>query len=161
MLTVKIIAVGKLKESYLREACGEYVKRLGTFCKLEIIEIPERRLSDNPSEKEIELVLSEEAKSMRTILNVKDAYNIALCIEGKTPSSPELSELMQKVAVDGKSTVNFIIGSSFGISEESKRKADFRHSMSRMTFPHQLARVMLLEQIYRAFQILNNGKYHK
>lgn len=161
MLNVNIVTVGKLKESYLREACAEYVKRLGAFCRVEVAEIPERRLSDNPSEKEIAAALGEEAKNMTSLLGVKDSYNIAMCIEGKMLTSPELSAQLAKVAVEGKSTVNFIIGSSCGISEEVKQKAHLKLSMSRMTFPHQLARVMLLEQVYRAFQIANNGKYHK
>lgn len=161
MLSINIITVGKLKESYLRDACNEYTKRLGTFCKLNIIELSERRLSENPSDKEIVFALSDEAKAMNALLNVKDSYNIAMCIEGKQVSSVELSEQIEKVSVNGKSTINFIIGSSFGIADEVKNMADFKLSMSKMTFPHQLARVMLLEQIYRVFQISSNGKYHK
>lgn len=161
MLSVNIITVGKLKESYLREACNEYIKRLSTFCKLNIIELSERRLSENPSEKEINSALLDEAKAMNTLLSVKDSYNIAMCIEGRQPSSVELSDQIEKVSVNGKSTINFIIGSSFGIADEVKNSADFKLSMSKMTFPHQLARVMLLEQLYRAFQISSNGKYHK
>ena len=161
MLEVNLIAVGKLKESYLREACTEYSKRLGAFCWLNIIEIQEHRLGDAPSGKEISVALTEEAKSMENFLNVKNSYNFAMCIEGKMLSSEELAAQVQKISVDGKSTLNFVIGSSYGLADEFKTRADLKLSISRMTFPHQLARVMLLEQIYRAFQIANHGKYHK
>lgn len=161
MLTVNIIAVGKLKESYLRDACNEYIKRLRAFCKLNIIELSESRLSDNPSEKEITSALADEAKAMNSFLIVKDSFNVAMCIEGKQFSSVEFSQQLEKAAINGKSTINLIIGSSFGIADEVKQMADLRLSMSKMTFPHQLARVMILEQIYRAFQISSNGKYHK
>ena len=161
MLSVNLITVGKLKESYLRDACNEYAKRLSLFCKLNIIELSEARLNDNPSEKETANALLQEAKAMDSFLNLKDCWNIAMCIEGKQLTSPELSKHMENISVNGKSTINFIIGSSFGISEDVKEKSNFKLSMSKMTFPHQLARVMLLEQIYRAFQISSNGKYHK
>ena len=161
MLNVNIITVGKLKESYLREACSEYLKRLQKFCKINVIELPESRLNENPSEKEIASALFNEAKLMNSYLTQKDCYNISMCIEGKHLSSVELSQHFDKVSINGKSSINIIIGSSFGISDEVKDISDFRLSMSKMTFPHQLARVMILEQIYRAFQISNNGKYHK
>lgn len=161
MLNVNLITVGKLKESYLREACGEYAKRLQAFCRLNIIELNESRLSDNPSEKEIKTALSNEGKAMMNYLTANSCFNIAMCIEGKQLSSVRLAEKIEKIAVDGKSTINIIIGSSFGIADEIKSMSDFRLSMSEMTFPHQLARVMLLEQIYRAFQINSGGKYHK
>lgn len=158
MLNVKIITVGKLKEQYLRDACGEYLKRLKRFGSVQVVELEEYRLSDNPSQKEIEKALEIEGNSIRK--EVK-GYMIAMCIEGKQLSSTKLAEKMLKISVEGQSTVSFVIGSSFGIAESVKQSADFKLSMSEMTFPHQLARVMLLEQIYRAFQINNNGKYHK
>ena len=161
MMNINIIAIGKLKESYLREAAYEYSKRLSGFCKLNIIEIPESRLSENPSEKEIQNALINEARLIEEQINKKSALNIALCIEGRQLSSEELSQKISGAGVNGKSTINFIIGSSFGISPNVKSKADFKLSMSKMTFPHQLARVLLLEQIYRAFQISSGGKYHK
>lgn len=161
MITVNIITVGRLKESYLREACNEYSKRLQAFCKLNVIELNESRLPDNPSQKETETALLNEAKNMMNLLTVNNVYNIAMCIEGKQLSSEKLSQKIEQVSVSGKSTVNFIIGSSFGIAEQIKQLADFKLSMSEMTFPHQLARVMLLEQVYRAFQISSGGKYHK
>lgn len=161
MLSVNIIAVGKLKESYLREACAEYVKRLGAFCKINVTELPESKLPDSPSEKEIFTALANEGKSIAAILSGKDCYNITMCIEGRQLSSEGFAEKIGKISVEGKSVLNIVIGSSHGISEDVKKLSDFRLSMSEMTFPHQLARVMVLEQVYRAFQILNGGKYHK
>lgn len=161
MQTVNIITVGKLKESYFRDACAEYAKRLGAFCKLNITELPESRLPDNPSQNEIAKALENEGKEMLALMSSKSAYNIAMCIEGKQLSSVELSAKLDEIAVSGGSTVNFVIGSSFGICDEVKNKCQLRMSMSKMTFPHMLARVMLLEQIYRAYQISSGGKYHK
>ncbi len=161
MMSINIIAVGKLKEEYLRNASSEYSKRLSGFCRLNITELPESRLSDNPSEKEIQIALSNEARLIEEQINKKPALNIAMCIEGKQLSSEELSRKIVDAGINGKSTINFIIGSSFGISPKIKSKADFKLSMSRMTFPHQLARILLLEQIYRSFQISGGGKYHK
>lgn len=158
MLNVKVITVGKLKEKYLRDACDEYLKRLKRFGNVVVTELDESRLSDNPSEKEIENALNTEAES---ILKHAAGYVVPMCIEGKQLSSVKLAEKMADIPVHGQSTVTFIIGSSFGLSDKVKQKADFKLSMSEMTFPHQLARVMLLEQIYRAFQINNGGKYHK
>jgi len=161
MFTVNIIFVGKLKEQYLRDAIAEYSKRLSAFCKLNFVEISEQKLSDNPSNKEIENAISLEGRQMLSYLNLKSAYSFSMCIEGKQLSSEELAENINTIALNGNSTLNFIIGSSFGISDEVKKASNFRLSMSKMTFPHQLARVMLVEQIYRAFQIQNNSKYHK
>lgn len=161
MLNVNLITVGKLKESYLRDACAEYQKRLQAFCKLNIVELNESRLSDSPSEKEIKTALSNEGKAMMSLLSGNSCYNITMCIEGIQLSSVKFAEKLEKISVDGKSTVNIVIGSSFGIADEIKAMSDFKLSMSEMTFPHQLARVMLLEQLYRAFQINSGGKYHK
>ena len=161
MLNVNIITVGKLKESYLRDACAEYVKRLGGYCKLTVTELTESKLPDDPSEKEINIALSNEGKAIGNFLSENNSYNIVMCIEGKQMPSEKLAEKISQVSVDGKSRLNFVIGSSFGIAEEIKKLADLRLSMSEMTFPHQLARVMLLEQLYRSFHILNGGKYHK
>lgn len=161
MINVNIVAVGKLKESYLREACAEYSKRLNGFCKLSIAELAESRLPPDPSAKETAAALSAEGKAMLPFLSAKSSFNIAMCIEGRQLSSEELAEKINEAAVTGKSTLNFFIGSSFGLAEEVKKACDMRLSMSEMTFPHMLARVMLLEQIYRAFQINSGGKYHK
>lgn len=159
-MNVNIIAVGKLKEDYLRAACGEYGKRLSAFCRISVIELPESRLGDNPSEKEIIRALDAEAEEIMGKLG-SGSYNIVLCIEGKEITSEELAGMLEKIPTEGKSTVNIIIGSSYGLSENLKRQADCRISMSKMTFPHQLARVMILEQLYRGFMIGSGRKYHK
>lgn len=160
MVNVTIICVGKLKEKYLRDACDEYKKRLSALCKLNIIELTPEKLSDNPSAKEIENALKAEGKAIaEKIPNGARIYT--MCIEGKQFSSVELSGQLDDIAVSGFSHVVFIIGGSFGLSEEIKAKSHIKLSMSKMTFPHQLARVMLLEQIYRAAQISAGTKYHK
>ena len=160
MLNVNIICLGKLKESYLRDACAEYEKRLKAFCRLNIIELSPCKLPDNPGENQIAGALDEESERILAKINPGDAV-YPLCIEGKEMPSEALSKELESCALTGESTVDFIIGSSFGLSEKVKSKAKIRLSMSKMTFPHQLARVMLLEQIYRAFMISSGGKYHK
>ncbi len=160
-MNINIIAVGKLKESYFREACAEYSKRLTAYCKLSIAELAEGRLPECPSEKEIKSALDAEGRAALPYLKEKNCFNIAMCIEGTQFSSEKLAKKIMDVSVWGKSTINFFIGSSYGLSEEIKSMCDLRLSMSEMTFPHMLARVMLLEQIYRCLQILNGGKYHK
>lgn len=160
MIKINIITVGKLKEGYLREAQAEYSKRLGAYCKLNIVELSESRLPDDPSQKEIDAALANEAQAMGKYLDISNSKTIAMCIEGGQHSSIKLSEKLQKLSLEA-STLNFVIGSSFGIDEAVKKRADIRLSMSEMTFPHQLARIMLLEQIYRAFSISNGSKYHK
>lgn len=160
MLNITLICVGKLKEQYLRDACDEYKKRLSTLCKLNLVELTPERLSDNPSQKEIENALANEGR--RIIEKIPNGSKIyTMCIEGKQFSSEELSAKLDADAVSGASNVTFIIGGSFGLSDEVKAKSSVRLSMSKMTFPHQLARVMLLEQIYRAMQISIGTKYHK
>lgn len=160
MLNITIIAVGKLKEQYLRDASAEYQKRLSTLCKLNIVELNPEKLSDNPSAKEIENALNNEAK--RIIEKIpKGAKVYSMCIEGKQRTSEELSREIDSLAVEGVSNIVFIIGGSFGLSDEVKKLSAYRLSMSKMTFPHQIARIMLLEQIYRAMQISLGTKYHK
>lgn len=159
MLNVNIICVGKLKESYLREAIEEYGKRMRTLCKLSVIELPEERTADNPSPAQTEKTVSAESDRILQKIGRSD-YVVAMCVEGKNLSSEELSAKLEEIAqISG--TVDFIIGGSWGLSDALKARADFRLSMGRMTFPHQLFRVMLLEQIYRAFQISRGTKYHK
>ena len=148
MLKVKIIPVGKLKEKFYIEACKEYIKRLEFYCNLEIKELPE----GGGLEKEAALIKKE---------LVPGCFTVAMCIEGKQISSEELADLIDRAQIGGKSTIFIIIGSSEGMCDEIKRLADAKISMSRMTFPHHLARVMILEQIYRAMNILSGGKYHK
>ena len=160
MLNVNIICVGKLKEKFLTDAIKEYSKRLSAFCKLNITELDETKLPDRVSDSEIANALKSESEKILSKVG-KDAFVIAMCIEGKMMSSEELSKLFDRVSVEGKSRVDIIIGSSFGLSDEVKKRADLRLSVSPMTFPHQLFRVMILEQVYRAFQISTGGKYHK
>lgn len=160
MLSVNIICVGKLKEKYLTDAIKEYSTRLSAFCKFSIVELSEYTLPEKASKSQIDKALEEEGKEIIKKLS-KNSLVVPMCIEGKLLSSEELSGAIADAAVSGKSAVDFIIGSSFGLSDEVKKKGDIRLSMSRMTFPHQLARVMLSEQIYRAFQISSGGKYHK
>ncbi|MBQ7295536.1 MAG: 23S rRNA (pseudouridine(1915)-N(3))-methyltransferase RlmH [Clostridia bacterium] len=160
MLNITIIAIGKLKEQYLRDASAEYQKRLSTLCKLNIIELPAQKLSDNPSEKEIDNALAAEGKKIMEKIP-KGARIYTMCIEGKQRSSEELSRELDMAGVEGDSSVVFIIGGSFGLSEDVKKLSAYRLSMSKMTFPHQIARIMLLEQIYRSLQISIGTKYHK
>lgn len=157
-MTINLIVIGKLKEDYLRSACAEYIKRLSRYCSFQLFELDECRLSDNPSEKEIASALKKESEQIKKYAK---GMIIPMCIEGKQLSSPELSEKLSSAGLNGFSTITFIIGSSFGLDAEIKASGHFKLSMSKMTFPHQLARVMLLEQIYRAFQISEGGKYHK
>ena len=157
-MNIRLIVIGKLKEDYLLSACAEYIKRLGRYCSFELFELDECRLSDKPSDKEIAAALKKEAAQIK---KYAAGLIVPMCIEGKQLSSPELSQHITSAAVTGHSTVTFIIGSSFGLDPEIKSLGSLRLSMSKMTFPHQLARVMLLEQIYRAFQIAEGGKYHK
>lgn len=159
MLSVNIICVGKLKESYLREATEEYAKRLKALCKLSVIELPEERVGDDPSDAEISRTVNAESERIIAKLGKGD-YVIALCVEGKNISSEELSARLEDISMRS-STVDLIIGGSWGLSDAVKQRADFRLSMGKMTFPHQLFRVMLLEQLYRAFQISRGTKYHK
>ncbi len=157
-MNVNLIVIGKLKEDYLRSACAEYIKRLGRYCSFQLHELEECRLSDSPSEKEIAAALKKEGAQIKKLAK---GFIVPMCIEGKQLSSTELSETIASAGVNGASTVTFIIGSSFGLDPEVKRLGSLKLSMSKMTFPHQLARVMLLEQIYRSFQIAEGGKYHK
>lgn len=161
MLRVNIICIGRIKEKYFTDALGEYAKRLSAFCKIQIVELPEEKIRSNtPNAAQIDEVLRAEGQRMLQKIAASD-YVCAMCIEGKMLSSEELAQRLDELALSGRSTVDFIIGGSYGLSDEVKRRADLRLSMSRMTFPHQLARVLLSEQIYRAFEISTNGKYHK
>ena len=160
MQRVTVLCVGKLKERFYADAAAEYVKRLQRYCKLEIIELPEQRLPEDPSPAEIQRALRAEGAAIREKLP-KGGAVVALCIEGKPCSSEELSRRMADFGIQGRTQVTFIIGGSFGLGENVKKQADWRLSMSPMTFPHHLARVMLLEQIYRACQIAEGTKYHK
>lgn len=159
-MNVQLIALGSLKEKYMKDFSAEYEKRLSAFCKLTVTEIEPVRLSDNPSEKEIQNALKKEADLIRSKM-LRNSFVFTMCIEGKELSSEELSKKFENIGVSGQNNIVFIIGSSFGLSEDIKRESDIKLSMSPMTFPHKLARIMLLEQIYRAFSISHGGKYHK
>lgn len=160
MQKITVLCVGKLKEAFYAAAVAEYQKRLSRFCKLEICELAEQRLGDDPSPAEIEQALRREADAICEKLPHGGAL-IALCIEGTEMDSVTLSEKLGQFASAGYSQLTFLIGGSFGLHASVKARADLRLSMSPMTFPHHLARVMLLEQIYRAYQIETGTKYHK
>lgn len=158
-MNINIICVGKLKEKYLTDACNEYIKRLSAY-KLNVTELAPERLGDSPSESEIKSALEKEGKRIIEKLP-KNSFVYAMCIEGRQRTSEELSAEIEKIKLGGTGTLTFIIGGSFGLSDEVKQRANEKLSMSRMTFPHQLARIMLLEQIYRAVQIGLGTRYHK
>lgn len=161
MIKINIICIGKIKEKYFTDAIAEYAKRLTAFCKFNIVELSEERIKSNtPNQSQIDEVISSEGKRIMQKISPSD-YVVAMCIEGKLMSSEELSKLIDNASVSGKSTVDFIIGGSYGLDESVKKRADVCLSMSKMTFPHQMARMILSEQIYRAFEISSNGKYHK
>ena len=160
MQKVTILCVGKLKEKFYADAVAEYTKRLGRFCKLDIVELAEERLPEDPSPAQIGAALAKEADAIRGKLPAS-AYVIAMCVEGKSRSSEELARLMADSGSRGDSHLVFLIGGSFGLHPSVKELAAVKLSMSPMTFPHHLARVMLLEQIYRAYQINAGSKYHK
>lgn len=160
MFSVTLICVGKMKEKFYISAFEEYQKRLGAFCRFELIEIQEQRLSENPAEKEIRTALGKEAAEIEKHIPA-GAVVIAMCVEGIQKSSPELADQLKSWANHGCNKACFIVGGSFGLSDEIKQKADLRLSVSKMTFPHHLFRVMLAEQIYRAFSILEGSRYHK
>lgn len=157
---MKLICVGKMKERFFVEAFEEYRKRLSAYCRLELSELQETRLPAEPSEKEIEAGLQKEAAEiLRSI--PPDAYAVALCVEGRQLKSEGVAELIRDRENSGKPRLCLIVGGSFGLAPAVKSRADMRLSMSEMTFPHHLARIMLTEQIYRGFKILEGSKYHK
>ena len=159
MLNVKLITIGTLKESYLREAAEEYKKRLGAYCKFTEVNLSEVKLSDKPAGKEIDAALEAEGKQILAAMSPR-AYKIALCVEGKQLSSEQLAEYIDSAAaVSG--CLCFVIGGSYGMSDAVKSVAALRLSFSKLTFPHQLMRVILLEAVYRGFNIIKGTKYHK
>lgn len=159
-MNITLITVGKLKEKYLKQAIDEYSKRLSRYCKLEIIELNDEKTPDNASEKEELMIKEKEGKAI--LSRVKDnAYVVAMDLKGKQLTSEELASFISDCGVRGNSNIVFIIGGSLGLSDEVIKRADYKLCFSKMTFPHQLFRVMLLEQIYRSFRINNNEPYHK
>ena len=159
MIGVKLIALGTLKEAYWRDAAAEYEKRLGGFCRMEIVQLKEERLSENPTEGEIHQALEKEAEKIFAQIPPK-AYRVALCVEGKQLSSEELAQALDRIG-ETHGEVCFIIGSSFGLSDRVKQSCQMKLSVSKLTFPHQLMRVLLLETVYRSFHILKGTRYHK
>ncbi len=161
MLTVKIICMGKIKEKFFQAAIDEYSKRLSGYCKLEIAEIPEVKFSsDSAPRAEIDAALKKEATLILSKIPER-AKVVALCVEGREMPTEKFAQYIADAAVSGASTVCFVIGSSYGLCEDVKKRADLRLSFSQMTFPHQLMRVVLAEQIYRAFKINSGETYHK
>lgn len=160
MLNVTLVCVGKMKEPHYVAAFEEYRKRLGAYCRFMLTEIPEQRLPESPSEKEIAAALEKEAAEIEKAVP-QGAYTVALCVEGRQMSSPALARHIGALQTAGQSRLCFIVGGSCGLSGRVKRAADLRLSMSEMTFPHHLFRVMLAEQLYRALNIVAGGKYHK
>ena len=151
-MNITVISVGKLKEKYLKQAIDEYSKRLSRYCKLEIIELPDEKTPDNASEKEGKLILSKIKDNMHVI---------AMDLKGNEITSEKFSKYIENCGVMGNSNITFVIGGSLGLSQEVIKRADYKLCFSKMTFPHQLFRVMLLEQVYRAFRIMKNEPYHK
>ena len=159
-MNIKIIAIGKLKEKYWQEAVKEYSKRLGAYCSLEIVELKESLLRANASAADEEAVKRAEGEEILNRIRKTD-YVITLEIKGKSLSSEALSEKIEQLGIDGHSDIAFVIGGSLGLSPQVSQRADFKLSFSAMTFPHQMMRVILLEQIYRSFKIMRNEAYHK
>ena len=159
MIQVTVITVGTLKENYWKDAMAEYEKRLGAFCKPEILQLKETRLSENPSDGEIQAALEEEGKRILAAIPAR-TYKIALCVEGEQFSSEALAKRLEQ-ALSVNSGICLIIGSSYGLSSKVKAACDLRLSVSRLTFPHQMMRVIVLEALYRCFGILKGTKYHK
>ena len=160
MLSIHLICVGKLKEKFYREAVEEYTKRLSAYCKLNLLELPEARLPQNPSQGEINAALEKEAETIRAKIPAS-ASIVAMCVEVKEKSSEELADLMRGWEQNSAKHLVFLIGGSYGLHPSIKAQAWVKLSMSPMTFPHHLARVMVLEQIYRAFKINEGSSYHK
>ncbi|MGV3026706.1 23S rRNA (pseudouridine(1915)-N(3))-methyltransferase RlmH [Clostridium thermobutyricum] len=159
-MNITLITVGKLKEKYLKQAIDEYSKRLSRYCKLEIIELNDEKTPDNASEKEEQLIKEKEGRQILSKIK-ENAFVIAMDLGGKNLTSEEFSKFIEQNGVMGNSNIVFLIGGSLGLSDEVKKRANYKLCFSKMTFPHQLFRVMLLEQIYRGFRIMKNEPYHK
>lgn len=159
-MRINIVCVGKIKEKYLKLGIDEFKKRLSKYCKLEIIELEDEKAPENLSDKEMLMIKEKEGKKI--LSKIKDnSYVIALAIDGKNLSSEELAETINKLGVRGVSNITFVIGGSLGLSDEVLSRADYKLSFSKMTFPHQLMRLILLEQVYRVYRINNGEPYHK
>ncbi|MEC1020934.1 23S rRNA (pseudouridine(1915)-N(3))-methyltransferase RlmH [Bacillus paralicheniformis] len=159
-MNISIVAIGKLKEKYLKQGIDEYIKRLSAYAKVDIIELPDEKAPENLSDQDMKIVKDKEGERILSKIS-PDAHVIALAIEGKMKSSEELADNMDRLATYGKSKVTFVIGGSLGLSDAVLKRADEKLSFSRMTFPHQMMRLILLEQVYRAFRINRGEPYHK
>lgn len=159
-MNIAIISVGKLKEKYLKLGIEEFSKRLSKYCKLDMIELDDEKCPENLSDKDMEIVKNKEGQKILSKIK-NNSYVIALAIDGKNLSSEELADTISKLAVRGISHITFIIGGSLGLADEVLKRADYKLSFSKMTFPHQLMKLILLEQVYRSFRINNNEPYHK
>lgn len=159
-MNITIIAVGKLKERYIKEAVGEYSTRLSKYCRLEIIEVPDEKAPETLSPAQELLVKDKEGQGILKHIK-EDSYVIALAIQGKQLSSEDFAALINDLGIRGRSNITFIIGGSLGLSDEVLKRADYKLSFSLMTFPHQLIRVILLEQVYRGYRIITGAPYHK
>lgn len=159
-MEIRILSVGKIKEKYLTAGIQEYAKRLSRYCKLNFIQVPDEKTPDKASDSLNNQIKNTEGE--RLLKNIREQdYVIALALDGKMLDSVELSKKLGQLGVDGKSSIVFVIGGSLGLSDQVLNRADFKLSFSRMTFPHQLMQMILLEQIYRGYRILNNEPYHK
>ena len=159
-MKIKIIAVGKIKENYLKEGINEYLVRLSPYAKTEIVEVSDSKVKDNPNESDILKVINEEGERILSKLNSSE-YVINLDLNKKEFDSVEFSKFIESKLVEGGSSITFVIGGSYGLSQKVKDRANYSISLSKMTFLHQMTRLILLEQIYRSFKILNNETYHK
>ncbi|MCC2826209.1 23S rRNA (pseudouridine(1915)-N(3))-methyltransferase RlmH [Faecalicatena orotica] len=159
-MKITCVVVGKIKEKYFTDAIKEYSKRLGRYCKLEIVELADEKTPDGASEAEEQAIREKEGERILKALK-DDAYVIALAIEGKMLDSVELSRKIESLGISGTSHIAFVIGGSLGLAPAVMKRADYALSFSRMTFPHQLMRVVLLEQLYRSYRIMKNEPYHK
>lgn len=159
-MNVKIFCVGKIKEKFYRDAIDEYVKRLSKYCSVSVAEVPDEKTSENASDTEIDIVKDKEGERLLKHINDRD-FVIALAILGKQMDSVAFSKYIEDLGIQGKSSLVFVIGGSLGLSDNVLKRADYQISFSKMTFPHQLMRVILSEQIYRAMRIMKNEPYHK
>ncbi len=159
-MKITLITVGKIKEKYLKDAIAEYSKRLSRYCKLEIVEVADEKTPDNASDTVEDAIRDKEGERILKYIK-EDAYVITLEIAGKMLTSEEMAEKIEKLGVQGTSHIIFIIGGSIGLGKEILKRSDYALSFSKMTFPHQLMRVILLEQIYRSYRIINHEPYHK
>lgn len=159
-MNIDILCVGKIKEKYFTDAINEYTKRLGRYCKLNIISVNDEKTPASTTDRERNIIVDAEYQRLQKYIK-EDAYVIALAIDGRSYSSEKFANMINNIGINGTSTIQFVIGGSLGLSDEILKKADLKVSFSDMTFPHQLMRVILLEQIYRAYRIINNEPYHK